>query len=711
MHISSVSYKNCKMEFSKRINIIGGNNGAGKSVLLTALDTCVTNTDTKNDVITDITFGGEAKESAKVYYIRQNEKIHDENKIEEKVKEQFNYYQINTIIAEIFSNLNIENDDLMYKLKKVGIKVKNNLQKFLAHRKLMKEKRKIENYIKMKESAELCKKIVEVQDKICQEEAVGDNFENDVLLMKKDKLEKEIAWLKKETEKDDVMNDLERKKVLWREESKLKENLKKYRNEKRVVDLIEVDDNAINAVIAVIGNRLKCMVVDYEEEALEKIKSLRFRQSFIVMDKIEDVNDGEEQNESMVPLKHLVKTKKEYNRLKEFLFKDIYLVKDLTKVSASNKILVTLKGEVLHKSGAISGGYDENKEYMNLFIEKLEYKKSLERLKEIEKELKNMKNSESDANRKELIKKIIQEKEEELQKIKISSNYININLERLKLVLNRLIEQKEVLGSFRDEDITGLEDVNLNEELGRVNKEMREIMISKRIDYEDVGARIEKLFKRNEELIKNKKKIEKMADNLKKENEDEILKHVKEVREKLVVYYHLISGKEETSEETKNSSSDVKKNDAADNNISFDKGDDVDVENNKNNYQGSITDTHDHQNATSAMDREGKSMTKPDDFLSTIGMLSGGQLQILTISLMLSLNDILKYDIVLLDEIDSNLDDCKIQNLTKICTKLKVQIFLITHRKNSLVGDKYFWIEKDSVSEISREDMEARIGG
>lgn len=695
MHIGTVKYKNCVMEFSKHVNVICGNNGSGKSVLLTALDGYVKGTDTKNDIIGDVSLDGEIGDATKVYYIRQNEKIQDENGIEERVREQFNYYQINTIIAEVLSNLNIENDDLMYRLRKVGVKVKNNLQKFLAHRKLMKERDRIENYIKVKESKELYEKIMEVQDKINQEETVADNFENDMLLMKKDRLEKEIVNLKSEVEKDGLMNDLERKKVLWREESKLKENVKKYRNEKRVIDLIEVDENAINAVVAVIGNRLKCKVVDYEDEALERIRSLKFRQTFIVMDKIEEVDNREEESRSMVPLKHLIKTKKEYNRLKNYLFKDVYLVKDLGEANTSNKILVTLKGEVLHKSGAVSGGYDENKEYYSLFTEKNEYRKNIARLKEIEKELKNIKDSESDTNRKELIKKIIKEKEEELQKIKISSSYINLNLERLKLVLNRLIEQKEVLGIFHEEDMVNLHQINLNEELGKINKELRTIMINKRIDYEEVGARIDKLFKRNEELVKHRKRIEKLAENLKKENEDGIRRHLKNVRDKIVYYYDLINGQEEKDSRYGNSS--PGKDDTYSQFINT--GASTCLEDYQNNNQGS-----ENSSATK------KHVTRPDNFLSTIGSMSGGQLQMLTISLMLSLNEVLNYDIIFLDEIDSNLDDNKIRNLERIFAGLKTQIVIITHRKNGLLGNKYFWIEKDSVSEISKVDMETRIG-
>lgn len=660
MHIESVRYRNHTMLFSERINVICGNNGVGKSLLLNELYGIVNGTGNENVSVSNITFNGEREDGIKTYYIRQNDRINKKEDIDEKMKECLGYYLIKKTLADALSNLDISNDDLIFRLKKADRKIKSSLDRFLKYKQLLHNKEKIEKCIKKRESAIICEKIVEIQDKINQEESVNDCFENEAMIMKKEKLEKEVLELKKEIEKTDETSTLERKKILWREESKLKEKIKKHRNERRVVDLIEVDERVLDPVVAVLGNKLKYKVVNHEDEALDEIKKLRFRQTYIVMDKIDVVETEDEGNETMIPLARVVKTKKEHNKLNMYLFKDVYLVKDLRQHETSKKMLVTLKGEVLHRSGAISGGHDNNKEYHRLFMEKNEYRKNIERLGEIEKELKDITDTNTSAKRRELLQKIIDEKNDEIKKIKINNNYINFNLERLKLLLNRLISQKEALGYTNDDHEVYCEydDIDVYKELGHVNKELKEVMIDKRIDYEEMNKKIEALLARNAEMTENKKKIEELANTLLNRNDNDFESSSKAVYERIIYYYKLIG------------------------------------QHNENEVEGSA---HDIMN------------NEDHDIISKISSMSGGQLQMLTLSLMLSLNEIHNFDVVFLDEIDSNLDDSKIGNLSSILQRLKAQVFLVTHRRNGLTGEKYFWIDQAFVEEISRNEAEARI--
>ena len=84
-----------------------------------------------------------------------------------------------------------------------------------------------------------------------------------------------------------------------------------------MIDLIEFDQDITDAVIAVLGNRLKAKVVQYEDEALQEIKDIKFRQTYLVMEKI-DVQETKTEKavHGMIPMKKLIKTKAEFNRLK-----------------------------------------------------------------------------------------------------------------------------------------------------------------------------------------------------------------------------------------------------------------------------------------------------------------------------------------------------------------------------------------------------------
>lgn len=543
MSIKSLNYKNGILNVSKNINIFTGGNGTGKTIFFNELYNVLQNRINHSNIVTDLKFYGLQNEM-KVFYFKQNDLIVQKKQIIELIKKYTDYDLIKSNIDESILNLQIEDkDDHMFQLKRLNIKVQSNLQKYQEHKKLIQEKEKIEYYIKSKESKKLCDRIIEIQDKISKEEIEMDNFENDVAIMKKEKLEKEIENLNFQITNEH--NLLERKKILWREELRLKEEIKKYRDGRRVIDLIEFDTEISNAVIAVLGNKLKARVVQYEDEALDEIKNLKYRQTFLVMDKIDYVDSEEEKiQKEMIPLKKLIKTKAEYNRLREFLFRDIILVKNFN-YEVPNKMLVTLNGQVLHKNGAITGGYDENKELKEMISDKEIYKKRIKRLKEIEKEIRKI-NEASVNDAKNLVLKIIEGKQEELKQIKISRTNLNFNLEKLKILLNRLIEQKKSIKGITSEFKfdQNLEAKNLNEELGKINKEMREIMINRRIDYEDIAEKIENLLKKDKELQESKIKMEQIAKELEQENEKAITENLQKTSEKILFYYRAINGEE-----------------------------------------------------------------------------------------------------------------------------------------------------------------------
>lgn len=669
------------MIFSRPINIIAGKNGAGKTILLNEIYKYLSTR--KSEILSEVesTFS-----QPKIFYVRQNDLILRREKIYEIIKEYTEYNLVKSNIENSLNCLNLtdEMDENLFRLKMMKNKVTNNMEKYQKFKSLTDEKEKIENYLKSKESKKLFDKIVEVQDQIAAEENVLDNFENDAFLLKKEHLEKEIQNLKSQIENEE--NLIERKKILWREEMKIKEKIKKYRNDRRVINLIEFDPEITNAIIAVLGNKLKAKVVQYENEALEEIENLKFRQSYLCLEKIEtNQNNTDEENidtKKMIPMKKLIKTKAEYNILKDFLFKDVFIVEKLD-FDSPNKILVTLNGQVQHKSGAISGGYEENFELKQMISEKENYKKGVNKLKEIENELKKVSES-SIADTKKLILKIIESKEEEVKKIKVSKKMINYNLEKLKILLKRLIDQKNALNFPSDFQINqNFENENLHEKIGNLNKEIKKIMINQKIDYNEIFNKIEDLIKRNKELEEDKKKLQKLAQDLTISNEEFIKNNTDQVLNRVLYFFQEINGKELHSSE-------IESEESKSSSLSTNK------ENNENNNFNHLLNKVKDRDETNFL-------------LRKISNLSGGQLQMLTIALVLSLHEIIQFDVILLDEIDSNLDDTKNSNLRNILSKLKAQVFQISHRKTGLSGNKFFWLETEKVEEISHNELLTRL--
>ncbi|KRH95232.1 Structural maintenance of chromosome [Pseudoloma neurophilia] len=711
--ITSFEYKNETIDPAKGTNMIAGGNGSGKSVMLTGIYQYLTNG--TSDLIRDVSLMKPYNEY-RVYYIKQDDLITNRLHIEAIIKEQTMYNFIKENIKSSLKNIEINDaDENSYKLKVINTKVQNNIENFKAHKKLLTEKEKIENYMRSKESKKLCTKIIELQDKIASEEILSDNFENNISLIKKEKLEKEIFDLKAQLSNEHDL--IERKKILWREESKIKESIKKYRNDRRVIDLIEFDKGITDALIAVLGNRLKAKVVQYEGEALNEIENLKFRQTYLVLDKLPNVEDSKQeiQKEGFIAMKKLIKTKEEFNRLKEFLFKDIYIVENIVSSQnelsesdyfARNKILVTLTGQVLHKNGAITGGFEENKDLKYMINEKETYRKGIERLKEIEDQLKKVADS-SISSTKNLINKIIAEKENEIKNTTISKNNINYNLEKMKICLNRLIEQKKDLNISDDFQLDpSFEKKNLYEELGRINKELRSIMINKKIDYEDIANRIDELVKKDVDLEKQKLKMQKIAQELLDENDETLKVNMKQICERITHFYNKIGvfdftadspicSESETKENFKNSQAKSQNGDFF--SSPFDSNPDL-----KEAFKNI-------QLKSQSAESDIFSLDESNELIKNIRNLSGGQLQILTLSLMFAINEIAPFDVILLDEIDSNLDESKMANLQSLITETKAQIFQISHKKNLRNYQKCFWITKEKIEQISNEELYAKL--
>lgn len=136
-----------------------------------------------------------------------------------------------------------------------------------------------------------------------------------------------------------------------------------------VADFVETAPEYEGAVSAVLGEKLQYVVVKNHAQGLEAVEYLKTaetgRSSFIPLHfrekGIEDSRMPEREG-VLGPLQRFVNVKQEYEKLGEFLFGDVVLVKDLKNAldiwsaNGYRKTLVTLGGEVVDPTGVITGG-------------------------------------------------------------------------------------------------------------------------------------------------------------------------------------------------------------------------------------------------------------------------------------------------------------------------------------------------------------------
>ncbi|ADM12322.1 chromosome segregation protein [Encephalitozoon intestinalis ATCC 50506] len=332
-------------------------------------------------------------------------------------------------------------------------------------------------------------------------------------------------------EKRNIEELIERRKHLWREERRLKlseesiggivksqegrliamgniglDVYKQIKNEKGVLgyvyDLISIPNELANAFEAVVGNALFNIVVESEDVAsnvLKKMKDLRFRVTFMPLNRIEYKEENEIEDSNVISLTSQLKCNQQYKPLLRYITKNFYLCPDLKQALHLSKKyginVVTLSGEVVAREGTITGGYERRnmvfQEYKRICKESRKIKGEMIKVqhelgkinKEIE-EVKMHKECGSDESRYyESLKSsvlFLQEKIkilEEVVKEKLDGNGINGKLRKLReeekdLKLKGIWIGGEIkkVGMRIEEAEIGVR--NLNEGVGRLREEL-----------------------------------------------------------------------------------------------------------------------------------------------------------------------------------------------------------------------------------------------
>ncbi|MEM1578343.1 MAG: AAA family ATPase, partial [Archaeoglobaceae archaeon] len=251
-----------------------------------------------------------------------------------------------------------------------------------------------------------------------------------------------------------------------------------------VAQLGEVDEKFTNAIESAIGGALQFIVVETEDDAVEAIKYLKLlqagRASFIPLKKIKDfrveLDTSILRERGVIDFAvNLVRCERKFIPVFRFLLRDTVVVEtidDARRLMDRNIRIVTLDGDLVEKSGLISGGSRERK---GLLISKelLERERGLfEDIRELQEEKERLivELNEVEENRKRLKGKIdelnlkIQEARSELKVLEERIRSNSSALEEIELKMKSKLSEKT-------ESVEKLKRVN--EEILRIDREVK----------------------------------------------------------------------------------------------------------------------------------------------------------------------------------------------------------------------------------------------
>lgn len=153
-----------------------------------------------------------------------------------------------------------------------------------------------------------------------------------------------------------------------------------------VSQLGEVNEKYVQALETAAGNALQFVVVENEDDAIRAINYLKQikggRATFLPLNKIKRNNKLQQlpKKDGVVDYAiNLVNFEKKFKPVFDFVFRDTLVVDNIqtAKKLMEGRRIVTLEGDIVEKSGSMSGGYTDKKKGMLLSSELVEKEKSI----------------------------------------------------------------------------------------------------------------------------------------------------------------------------------------------------------------------------------------------------------------------------------------------------------------------------------------------
>ncbi len=336
-----------------------------------------------------------------------------------------------------------------------------------------------------------------------------------------------------------------------------------------VAQLGDVDERYALALEIAGGNSLNFIVVEDDDEAVRAIRYLKDvdggRASFIPINRIKvdlDLDKSVLKREGVIDYAiNLIRCDKRFRKVFELIYRDTIVVRDIdvAREIMDNKRIVTLDGDLIEKSGIITGGSIQKKKTPFGFKKEEKLRKDLEDLRKRRSELLNSLEMCEESRRK--IQSEIDELNSRISKIRSDVMVEKSRLEEIKKILNsidlkiseKVREEKEINSRILviEEEIKNLnckisrvegeiceieeklgdrELLKLTNEIERIREEImrkREILanIDRAIDGNMIRVeQIKRLIKEKEEKIEKMEKKE-------KEIRENITKHEERLRE------------------------------------------------------------------------------------------------------------------------------------------------------------------------------------
>ncbi len=288
-----------------------------------------------------------------------------------------------------------------------------------------------------------------------------------------------------------------------------------------VAQLGEVEEKYVAAIEAAAGSSLQYIVVETEDDAVECINYLKAvrggRATFIPLRRVKNFNvrlDKSLLNEPGVVdyAVRLVKCDRKFQPVFRFVLRDTLVV---DRIETARRLmdrgvrLVTLDGDIVEKSGLMSGGsYDKNRGVL-VSRELLEREKELsDEIQELEREKELLL---SELNRNESMRKevqgsigLLEERKAELErKLKLLEG-------RRGEIENRIMENDEIIGRKKKEvEVKSSELKEIGERIQRVEEEIRKVKsemekVEKKLGKSEIPKITEQLDRLREEYSRNR---------------------------------------------------------------------------------------------------------------------------------------------------------------------------------------------------------------
>lgn len=279
-----------------------------------------------------------------------------------------------------------------------------------------------------------------------------------------------------------------------------------------VADLLEPDPLYEVALEVVLGQRLQCLLVEDEEEAIHAIRFLKEgslgRGSFIpsgISDRTYERTTSNSED-GPVPLMQFVKVKEGCSAIAELLIGRVGVVDQLEKALQWMKqgvpfdILVTLEGEMVERTGVISGG---SRDQGLGILERKRQIRELEQKIEMEEEQCRQALEEEGRLQQEILEReaLLDRRKKEIQEKEIELLHQDRDLEGLRKEISQFQQRAELL-RFEEEQLR-IEEKEIEEEMRFVLEEQAKeesVRRQKEIELQSLKKTVEEVSEGTEEL-------------------------------------------------------------------------------------------------------------------------------------------------------------------------------------------------------------------